>query len=454
MQKLLHFIALSIVATVAFCMLFLQVFPILHDFPEWMYQGWIFAELISGDNAAVAERFQLVLHPVPNSISQISMGLLNFAVSPVVAGKIWLAFYLMLATGLWFVISRQQSNRFDGALHLLLTEFITFGPGFWNGYINFQFGLLFLALYLFLVVWRGVRSYWVIGGFSLLIFFSHAVVFAIFVVFNLVCLVSVWRNQRFGTILALMPSAVLTGWYAVNKLTTGETAIMFGFSPLQWVQYKAYTLAKQGPFHNFIGHNGKSTLEDLPLVYQAGFGLNFLVAAILIGWFCSVSWTILQRRSDTFFRLEAGSYSNVFLMPVLSTIGVAVVVFLVGGQNTFGVVNIGERFLIIALLMLLLLFQIPKILRKSLVLVCAVFSLYTVSVIFAVSKGSLKIYSVERSAEINDLQQYLGDIYANTAHKHFNHRLFIYADRGVELTHEIPVLLAIDLPTSVVENRK
>lgn len=454
MQKLLHFLALAIVGTVAFCMLFLQVFPILHDFPEWMYQGWIFAELLGGDNPAVAERFQLVAHPVPNSISQVAIGLLNYVTSPVLAGKIWLAFYLLLSSVLWFVISRQHTNRFDGVLHLLLTDLITFGPGFWNGYINFQFGLLFFAFYMYLIVWRGVRNYWVLCGFGLLIFFSHAVVFTVFVVFNLACLISVWRERRPGCLLAVLPSLLLTCWFSVIKFTTDEATAARGFSPLEWVQYKAYTLAKQGPFHNFIGHDGKSTLEDLPLVYQAGFLLNFLVAILLIGWFCSVSWTIIRRQSNRLYRPGPDSPSSVFLTPVLLTTGISVVAFLAGTQNLFGVVNIGERFLIIALLLLLLLFHCPKPVRIGLVLVCAVLSFYTVSMIFAVSKSSLEIYSVARSAEINDLQQYLGDIYANTAHKYFNHRLFIYADRGVELTHDIPVLLSIDLPTSVVENRK
>lgn len=453
MQKFLHFLAFAIVGAVACCMLFLQAFPILHDFLEWMYQGWIFAELL-GDNPAVAERFQLVSHPVPNSLSQIAIGLLNFVVSPVVAGKIWLAFYLLLSSGLWFVIARQQSNRFHGALHLLLTDLITFGPGFWNGYINFQFGLLFFALYLYLIIWRGVRNPWLLCVFGLLIFFSHAVIFAVFVVFNLACMVKLWRSQRRQYVLALLPALLLTGWYAAIKLATHEAGTARGFKLLEWAQYKAYTLAKQGPFHNFIGHDGKSTLEDLPLVYQAGFVLNFVVAVLLFSWFCSVTWVIIRRQPYRFYRSAEGVASSAFLTPVLITTGLCVIVFLAGSQNAFGVVNIGERFLIIALLLFLLLFQCPGLIRNSLVLVCAVLSFYTVSVIVAVSKDSMEIYSVERSAEINDLQQYLGDIYANTAHKHFNHRLFIYADRGVELTHEVPVLLAIDLPTSVVENRK
>ena len=454
MQKFLHILALTIVGTVAFCMLYLQVFPILHDYPEWMYQGWIFAELLGGDNAEVAGRFQLVTYPVPNSISQVAIGLLNFVVSPVMAGKLWLAFYFALSAWLWWVMSRHPSSRFDGALHLLLTDLITFGPGFWNGYINFQFGLLFFALYLYLTIWRGVRNGWVLAAFSILIFFSHAIAFGVFVVFNLICLLTLWRKQLRNGVLVLIPSLVLTAWYAIVKLHESGATDDRGFTPLQWLQYKAYTVAKQGPFHNFIGHDGKSTLEDLPVVYQVGFALNFLVALLLIGWVCWLGLKAVQRQPQLHYRFSAVSMADKYLLPLFITIAAAVVAFLLGSQNSFGVVNIGERFLIFALLILLVLFKCPGLIRRSLVLVCAVLSFYTLGVVIAVSKDSLEIYAVERSSEINDLQQYLGDIYANTRHKHFNHRLFIYADRGVELTHETPVLLAIDLPTSVVVNRK
>ena len=114
MQKLLHILSFTVTAFIGYCLLVLQSFPILHDFPEWMYQSWIFSKLLSGSDTAIVQGFELVLHPVPNSISQVGMGLLNFVVNPVVAGKIWLGFYLGFAASLWFMVSRHKAVAYDG----------------------------------------------------------------------------------------------------------------------------------------------------------------------------------------------------------------------------------------------------------------------------------------------------------------------------------------------------
>ena len=75
-------------------LLVLQPFPILHDYPEWMYQGHIVWALFF-DTDLFASYFELVPVPVPNAISQVAIALLNIFVTPVMAGKIWLAVYLL-----------------------------------------------------------------------------------------------------------------------------------------------------------------------------------------------------------------------------------------------------------------------------------------------------------------------------------------------------------------------
>lgn len=451
MQKFLHFLAFAITGLVILCMLVLQVFPILHDYPEWMYQGWIFSQLLSGENSALNERFQLVGYPVPNSISQVAIGLLNFLVAPIVAGKLWLGFYLVGASALWFSISNRHGGTAGGALHLLLTVMITLGPGFWNGYLNFQIALLLFALFVHLTVVRNRYSVWLVFGFSLLLFFSHAVVFIAFFAFCLLAVLMIHRHHRRYTVGALLPAMFLTGFYAAIRLAN-PVADDRAFTLIEWVQYKAYTIAKQGPFHNFIGHDGKSGLEEFHLLYQLGFISNFVVALLLICWFVWLCWGMVRRKALSYFQPENTAHQKWFA-PVVITIGLALLAFLAGSQNTFGVVNIGERFLIIGLLLVLMFFRCPDLVRHSLVLICVIFSMYSLSATYLLSRKSLEIYSVERSSEINDLQQYLGDIYASTRHKHFNHRVFIYADRGVELTHEEPLLLPVDLETSVIQNR-
>ena len=107
MQSLLHLLSLTLVAVVGICIVLVQPFPILHDFPEWMYQGWLAHHLLFGDDGAVIDLYTLANYPVPNSISQFGIAALNLIWSPIVSGKIWLAIYLAYASVLWLVLSRQ-----------------------------------------------------------------------------------------------------------------------------------------------------------------------------------------------------------------------------------------------------------------------------------------------------------------------------------------------------------
>lgn len=448
MQKFLHLLALSIPAAIGYCLLVLQPYPILHDLPEWMYQGWLFRALLSGD-AAVAANFELVAYPVPNSISQVGMGLLNFVLPPVLAGKVWLGLYLIAASVLWLFICRRLQAGAGGIMHLLLTVLITLGPGFWNGYINFQIGLLLFALYLFLTVTGRLQNSVWLFIFSLLIFFSHAAVFAVFVLVNLLFFIFSVRRRYGVDSAALLPSLLLLAWYAVNKLSGAEGYVSQAMGASKWVQYKAYTLAKQGPFHNFIQHDGKSSLESFDLLYQLGFLVNFVVAVFFIAWFAGLCFALIRGQLPSLFRAD----NSRLLWPVTLCIGVVLLGFLLGGSNSFGVVNPGERLLIVGLLMALLFYRPPCLVSGGLTICCIVFSFYTIVATYSLSRDPLEAYSVARSAGSEDLQQYVGDIYANSRHKHFNHRLYIYADRGIELTHDVPALLPVDLETSVVKNR-
>ena len=92
----LHPAAILFVVLVGVVLLLLQPYPLLHDYPEWMYQGHIAYSLFSG-SSEFTTMYELVPLPVPNAISQTAIALLNIVVSPVMAGKIWLAVYLVLA---------------------------------------------------------------------------------------------------------------------------------------------------------------------------------------------------------------------------------------------------------------------------------------------------------------------------------------------------------------------
>lgn len=429
------------------CLLVLQPFPLLHDYPEWVYQGWIFQQLLE-DQSAVAVNYQLVKYPVPNSLSQVVVGLLMLVLSAVLAAKLWLGIYLLGAFMLcWHVWRRYR----DAAQVVLLTSVVILGPGFWNGYMNFQFAVLLFGAYLLMSTDYQhnfiVRLLW-----SLLIFFAHAVVFGVFIIY---CVVSTWchNNERLSHRMrrdvALLPSLALLGWYAYRLLASYVPADGEGVGLIGWVQYKTYTLAKQGPFHNYILYNGESLLERVDWFYKIGFLTNFVFAVLLFCWFIWLVWSwLFGGRSPVRSDMSASLWS------MLLSVAVCVVVFLIAGSNTFGVVNLGERFLIAALLIVLLGFTQQQYLRQLMAAFSSVFLLYLIGANVYLSTQTFEAYSVSRSSSTSKLTDYVDDIYANSSHKYFNHRLFIYADRGLELLKTEPNLLDIDLETSVIRRVK
>ncbi|OED42318.1 hypothetical protein AB833_06590 [Chromatiales bacterium (ex Bugula neritina AB1)] len=430
---------------VACCLLILQPYPVLHDYPEWMYQGFLVGELLVGNNASVNESFALVSYPVPNAISQLAMGLLNLSFPPVLAGQIWLAVYFVFATLLWRCITRSDGFPQGGAINLILTLTITLGSGFWNGYINFQFGVLFFSLYLYLS--NGTQRFPVVQVFvfSLLIFLSHAAVYAALVV--LVCVQRYRSAERWRYLTAMLPSLLLLAWYTLIKLASG-VAVSEQMTLVKWIQYKTYTVAKQGPFHNFILPNGESLLTHFDWLYVIGFGMNFLIVLLLLCWASTIVWHFTRSRGwrDYIGRGESP-------VPILVTVGFLMSGFLVAGQNSFGVVNLGERFLVVAIVLLLVFFQCPKLLRRIWTILAAVSAVYLMVATVLLIGYAEESYSVARSANEKDLEKYVDDIYASSRHKYFNHRLFIYSDRGGELVKLQPGLLPIDLATSIVVPR-
>ncbi len=419
-----------------------QPFPVLHDYPEWMYQGHIFWSLLSGESTYMG-LYEVVPVPVPNAITQIAIALLNIVVSPIWAGKIWLAVYLLLALVTSVAATRRRDTSIErqstgGARQLLFLLIIAFGPGFFNGYINFQFGVLLLAL--FVIVNARSSVLWILL-FSVLLYFSHASVFAGFIIY--VVLYELLDQRRVTAFVALMPSVAMLFWYSSVKIMANDGFNTGVGSWMQWLQYKIYTLAKQGPFHNLIQPDGQSFLADLHAIYLIGFGVNFVVAILIGCWFLSIAWMLLRRKTVSNF--DSGPSA------VLISVAILLVMWLIAGSNTFGVVNLGERFLIVALLLLLLQVEMPRWLVNSWTALCFVGGVITLLSLLALG-NSAERYVAERSAELTDLNSYVDDIYESSRHKYFNHRLFIYANLGQYLMdpQQFEVPPGVDHESSII----
>lgn len=426
-------------------LLVLQPFPVLHDYPEWMYQGHIAWSLASGE-PAFAGTYELVPVPVPNAISHAAIALLNSVVTPVMAGKIWLVVYVFLA--LLVAVIGTREHRLKGAARLLFLLTIAFGPGFFNGYINFQFGVLFFALF---VVANARRSVAALFLFSLLIYFSHASVFAGFVIYIVVS--ELFDQRRVAVFGALLPSMLMLCWYSVIKMQQdGHFNTSIG-SVFEWLQYKVYTLAKQGPFHNFIQPDGQSLLADAHGIYLAGFAINFLIAVLIGCWFLSIAWAAF-RRSDLSISGKK-SHNSAGDKSLSVTVCILLFMWLLAGVNTFGVVNLGERFLIVVLVLLLLKLDMPAWLSNIWSVCCVAAGIATV-VSLVILSNNTQSYAVARSADSNELASFVDDIYSNSRHKYFNHRLFIYANLGQYLMDpdQFDGPLPVDHESSIVRMRQ
>ena len=169
-----------------------------------------------------------------------------------------------------------QSRRLDWRVALpVLGTLVILGSGLWNGYSAHQLGLaVFTAS---LAVPRHRRTHPVVViVFSLLTFFSHALVFFAYAVTLGVLALA---DRRVGRVwVAMLPSFVLTLWYAANSPPEAAGGGVSVGSPVSWIAYKGYTFAKSGGYQNLIV-NGVG--DDRMLMF-AGAALNAAMVALVV----------------------------------------------------------------------------------------------------------------------------------------------------------------------------
>ncbi|MBK1658842.1 hypothetical protein CKO45_11420 [Paracraurococcus ruber] len=334
--------ALGLAAALA---ILLPPYPPLQDFPEWAWQGDLLARILGGESLP---GLSLATWPVPNSSVQAMLGLLSLALPAAVAAKAFLLALVAAAVALALALGWRYQPQAPGAFAAVLLVAVFLHAGFWNGYANYQLGLLLLGAWFLLPEARRGQALPILA-FSLLIFFTHAMVFAAFGL--LLGLSALLRWRLLPTILGLLPAAALTLWYlaagaggqATEARSLGGVAAFLG--------YKAYTLAKLGPYHNFVfATGGDAALR--PALHWGGAAANALFAAglglaLLLG-------------------LQAAWRDRRLAWPALLAAGLLLAGFAVLPDLVQNVVNPGERLLLPALLILLLVLPLPALLLRGL----------------------------------------------------------------------------------------
>ena len=316
---------LSLILAGAVCLL--PIMPPLQDFNEWIYQGFLLKTLwLGGAVPAVVKPW-----PVPNSAAQVILGLLNLGLDPYAAGIA----YLMLYLGAFgWLAWRLAPNRASFLLAIILG---VLSSPFWDGYANYQLGLVVLMTYL--VVTRDRELPWYgQAAFAIALFFCHAVLLAVFAV--LLGWRSLLRPSRIpSAVAALLPAFAMMVWYAaVDRTGHSEEIAWFVNTIPEFIAYKGYTLAKTGPYQNMV-IDGISDSARAPALYWVGVGINFVFAVVAVTPIILFSaWRLVERRASA----EVLTALTCFLIFAIAPSGLL-----------FGIVNLGERFLLPGLLIAL-----------------------------------------------------------------------------------------------------
>ncbi|MGH8489177.1 MAG: hypothetical protein ACREXS_10030 [Gammaproteobacteria bacterium] len=339
-------------------------YPALQDYPEWLYQGHVVAALFKGSPGAAAA-FEFARYPIPNSLTQIMLGLVNLVVSPLVAGKIWLCGYLISLMVVLTLIARSVHPAHWGKLLLVLTTTTAVDSGFWNGYINYQVSLLLLSMFVYVWYLQGRQTVAMLGSFALALFFCHAATFAVFV--GLLLIAEATRQpQRWigfprGKIVAgLLPALCLLLWYTVARRPVSVGAVIampgkdIGDSLGAFLAYKGYTIMKQGPFHIFEFPDKTSHLAGLDALYWVGVALNGLFAVLLVAAVLWALWDMYQNR-----RWQDLRFPLTFAVCTW-------VAYFASPQLLLNIGNFGERVLVPSLLVLFCLLKVRPVILVAL----------------------------------------------------------------------------------------
>lgn len=290
----------------------------LQDFGEWNYQGYVLGRAFRGETLGVAT---LKDYPVPYSLGNLVLGGLGAVLPPFFAGIAAAAVQVLLGALAMAAVVRNRGLDWRVATPVLAT-LVILGSGLWNGYAAHQIGLAVLAAWL--AVPRDHRSSAaVVLVFSLLTFFSHALIFFSFAVAAGVLALADRRTVRVA--LAAVPSVALTLWYATNSPPEAAGGGVSLATPVDWVTYKGYTFAKSGGYQNLIV-NGVGDDRTLMLVGAA-------VNAVTVGLVLLLALPLLARLRPSTWRQHADLLAGLAMI----VIGLALPAFFLG------IVNPAER---------------------------------------------------------------------------------------------------------------
>jgi len=297
----------------------------ISDYPDWVFEGSIVAQLIHGKTLA---SYSFKHYPVPYSGTVALLGVLDLAFSPEVSGKIVLSLcVILLALSSTYLLS-SLSNAADNPLLLIPLLFLLNTFFFW-GELAYLFALslfFFYCGYLFRRIYRSEPiNWWIVGGASIAMFFFHFLPYAIAILVTLTLIFAESRTELLNPfVLSFAPSLGLTTWYAVKRISlTGIGPVWMFWTPHQ---FAGRWIAAFSPFPEFLPWLG---IQAPWMKVCALLNLVVAIALTLVVPICIILWIKVRRR-----------YFGVLASAVVCGIGV-----IATGYEFEGMLSPGERFL-------------------------------------------------------------------------------------------------------------
>lgn len=317
------------------------------DIADWAHQGWVLNRCLAGD--PLCRDFAFKPYPVPNTTGTLLFAIAHAFAEPLRAAQAVVGATLALwALAAWRLAAAAEEGA-RGVWALLLFGLFGLSTPFWLGYLNFQIGAALLALAIGRI-YAGRTGRVEIALWALALFFTHALPFGAFLV--AVGWTALTRAERRGDVLALLPALILGAWYALGRVWLDADLAPVTPPPVfegweyawRYLRWKLVHPFAQGPGRLLIA--GATPL--LPMDYAARFALDaasacvsgVLLAAIIRG--LGKSWSDGER---------LGFVPGVALL----------IAFLAAPPaNLLGLINPGERFLLLGLLLLVPMARLPR----------------------------------------------------------------------------------------------
>ena len=300
----------------------------LSDFPDWVFQGYIFSRMLRGE---LVTHYAIHRYPVPYWLVTLALGLLDLVTMPETSAKIVLSVSIIL-----FVFAAiyllKSLNASEANPLLYVVPLYALNNWFFFGEISYVLGLSLMFIYAG-YLFRRLDSQekvnvWLITALSCVIFLAHPLPYLTALMISAIYYLSA-PNRRLLTrfSVAFLPSMAMLVWYALGRASDplGGNALHDGWHFWTMHLFAGKIIAAFSPFPAFPPWLG----IGVP-VMKLGAVLDVIaLAGVVALWaVCATRWIGGHRAASV----------------VLASSAACLVASVVTGYALYGWVGPGERF--------------------------------------------------------------------------------------------------------------